>query len=103
METFPSRPATFAVAPPYPLIGVAIFAVPRESFRKAEPDGRCRGDAYSFLALFFFLLLVPCFLWNWIAAGLFSQMVPCLVIDPHQQLALILQAPSRFLAVLNHE
>lgn len=30
--------------PPYPLIGVAIFAVPRESFRKSEPDGRCNFD-----------------------------------------------------------
>jgi uncharacterized membrane protein len=82
--------------PPYPLIGIAIFAVPRESFHD-------KGDAYSFLGLFFLLLLVPCFLWNWIAAGLFSQMRPDLVTDPHQQLALILQAPSRFLAVLRLE
>jgi len=82
--------------PPYPLIGVAIFAVPGESFHD-------KGDAYSFLGLFFLLLLVPCFLWNWIAAGLFSQMRPDLVTDPHQQLALILQAPSRFLAVLRLE
>lgn len=89
--------------PPYPLIGVAIFAVPRESFRKSEPDGRCRGDAYSFLGLFFLLLLVPCFLWNWIAAGLFSQMRPDLVTDPHQQLALILQEPTRLLGLLHLE
>ncbi len=82
--------------PPYPLIGVAIFAVPRESFHGNR-------DAWSFLGHFFLLLLVPCFLWNWIAAGLFSQMRPDLVTDPHQQLALLLQAPSRFLAVLHLE
>ena len=82
--------------PPYPLIGLAIFAVPRESFQH-------KGKPYSFLGLFFFLLLVPCFLWNWIAAGLFSQMVPGVVTDPHQQLALILQAPAHFLAVLQRE
>ncbi len=82
--------------PPYPLIGVAIFAVPRESFHD-------KRDAWSFLGLFFFLLLVPCFLWNWIAAGLFSQMRPDLATDPHQQLALILQEPWRFLAVLHLE
>jgi uncharacterized membrane protein len=82
--------------PPYPLIGVAIFAVPRESFRY-------KGDAYLFLGLFFFLLLVSCFLWNWIAAGLFSQMRPEVVTDPYQQLALILQAPSHFLGVLHLE
>src|SRR5690242_15125683 len=50
------------------------------------------ADAYCFFGLFFFLLLVPCFLWNWTAAGtaagLFSQMVRGLVIDRHQQLAL---------------
>jgi uncharacterized membrane protein len=57
----------------------------------------------SFFGLFFLLLLVPCFVWNWIAAGLFSQMRPNLVTDSHQQLAVILQAPSRFLAVLHLE
>jgi uncharacterized membrane protein len=84
------------VRPPYPLIGVAIFAVPRESFHD-------KRDAYSFFGLFFLLLLVPCFSWNWIAASLFSQMRPDLVTDPHQQLAFILQAPSSFLAVLRLE
>jgi uncharacterized membrane protein len=79
--------------PPYPLIGAGIFALPRESFRD-------RRDAYRFFGLFFLFLLVPCLLWNWIAAGLFSQMRPGLITDPHQQLALILQAPSRFLAAL---
>ena len=81
---------------PYPLIGLAIFAVPRESFQD-------KADTYSFLGLFLLLLLVPCFLWNWIAAGLFSQMRPDLVTDPHQQLAFILQAPLHFLGVLRLE
>jgi uncharacterized membrane protein len=82
--------------PPYPLIGLAIFALPRESFRD-------RGVAYSFLGLFLLLLVVPCFLWNWMAAGLFSQMRPDVVTDPHRQLALILQSPSHFLGVLHLE
>jgi uncharacterized membrane protein len=77
-------------------LGVAIFAVPRESFHD-------KGDAYSFLGLFFLLLLVPCFLWNWIAAAFFSHMRPDLITDPHQQLSLILEAPWHFLAVLHLE
>ena len=35
--------------------------------------------------------------------GSFSQMRPNLVTDPHQQLALILEAPWHFLAVLHLE
>lgn len=89
--------------PPYPLVGLAIFAVPLECFHRSEPRGQYKRGPYSFFALFFLLLLIPCFLWNWIAAGLYSQMRPDIATDPHQQLALILQSPAHFFGVLHHE
>src|SRR5690349_16521102 len=67
----------------------AAFATFAFAFAYPDVTAPFRGaDAYCFFGLFFFLLLVPCFLWNWTAAGLFSQMVRGLVIDRHQQLAL---------------
>ena len=55
--------------PPYPLIGLAVLAVPRECFCD-------KADARRFPGLFFLLLIVPCLLWSGVAASLFFQMRP---------------------------
>jgi uncharacterized membrane protein len=82
--------------PPYPMIGLAVLAIPAERF----VDKR---QARRFFALFFALLVSPFLLWNAAVPALFSQMRPGVTTNPQQQLAFIASAPRHFLAALATE
>lgn len=81
---------------PYPMIGLAVLAIPSTRFRD-------RSDAGWFFILFFATLTLPCLLWNAAVPALFSQMRPGTVTDPLQQMTLIAHVPSHFLAALGWE
>lgn len=82
--------------PPYPMVGLAVLAIPAERF----DDKR---QAYRFFASFFALLAGLFLLWNAAVPGLFSQMRPGITTNPQQQLALVVSAPRHFLAALATE
>src|SRR6266567_6501502 len=81
---------------PYPMIGLAVFAIPSTRFRD-------RSDARRFFILFFATLTLPCLLWNATVPALFSQMRPGTVTNPLEQMRLIVRAPSHFLAAFGWE
>lgn len=82
--------------PPYPLVGLAVFAIPVDRFGSVR-------DARKFFATFLLLLVLPFLLWNSVVPALFSQMRADATTNPQQQLAIIVTAPRHFLTALGTE